>query len=49
MTSPLTKFLIALLATPRDRLAKADPEKLAQKYGISPSHARGYIDMARGW
>ena len=49
MTSPLTKFLIALLATPRDRLAKADPDKLAQKYGISPAHARGYIDMARGW
>lgn len=49
MTSPLTKFLIALLATPRDRLAKADPEKLAAKYGIRVQDARGYIDMARGW
>lgn len=47
--APLTDFLIALMKTLPAALAKADPEKLAQKYGISPAHARGYIDMARGW
>ena len=48
MTSPLTRFLIALLATPRDRLAKADPEKLAAKYSIRADWARNYINMRRG-
>jgi len=48
MTSPLTKFLIALMATDPARLAKADPEKLAAKYNISPEHARGYIDLRKG-
>lgn len=48
MTSPLTEFLIALLATDPARLAKADPDKLAAKYGISPAHARGYIDLRKG-
>lgn len=49
MTSSLTRFLMALMAADPARLAKADPEKLAAKYKISPAHARGYIDMARGW
>lgn len=48
MTSPLTEFLIALITTDPARLAKADPEKLAKKYGMSPAHARGYIDLRKG-
>lgn len=47
--APLTDFLIALMKAPPAALAKADPEKLAAKYGIRVEDARGYIDMARGW
>ena len=42
---PLTAFLIALLATPREKLRRADPARLAAKYGISAAHASGYIRM----
>jgi hypothetical protein len=45
---PLTAFLLALLATPSDRLQRADPEKLARKYGISAQHAAGYLRMIGG-
>lgn len=48
MTSPLTKFLIALMKTPPAALAKADPEKLAAKYSIRADWARDYINMRRG-
>ena len=46
MIPPLTKFLIDLRG---GKLRSSDPDRLAAKYGISPTHARGYIDMARGW
>ena len=49
MTSPLTRFLIALMATDPARLAKADPDKLAAKYSIRADWARDYINMRRGW
>lgn len=49
MTSPLTRFLIAMMATPLDRLANADPTKLAAKYGIRAYHADGYLRLWRGW
>ena len=45
----LTAFLIALLRTPPERLVNADADKLAAKYGISPDHVRGYLEMGRGW
>ncbi len=37
---PLTRFLIDL---PKN--IGADPVKLAQKYNVSPDHARGYLEM----
>jgi hypothetical protein len=49
MTSPLTDFIIKMMATPLDRLANADPAKLAAKYGIRADHAAGYIALWRGW
>lgn len=45
MTSPLTAFILKMMATPLDRLANADPTKLAAKYGITPAHAAGYIAL----
>ena len=45
MTAPLTAFLIALLKAPVDSLAKADPQKLAEKYGIQPNHAAAYLRL----
>lgn len=46
---PLTDFLIALIKAPVERLHKANPYKLAAKYGISPQHAAGYLKLHRGW
>ncbi len=43
MTSPLTEFIVKMMATDRAALAKADPVKLAARYGISPDHARFYL------
>jgi len=48
MTFPLTTFLIALAKVDRAKLARADPVKLAAKYGIDVEHARGYIGMEIG-
>lgn len=48
MTSPLTEFLIAALATDPARLARANAAKLAAKYGISPAHAAGYLNLMGG-
>lgn len=47
MTSPLTAFIIKMMATPLDRLANADPAKLAAKYGIRADHARDYLNAWR--
>lgn len=44
-TFPLTDFLIAMMRAPTAALAKADPAKLAAKYGISVAHAEGYLRM----
>jgi len=46
---PLTAFLIALIKTPAERLSRADPAKLAVKYGIRPDYAAGYLRLHRGW
>lgn len=43
----LTAFLVALMAAPRDRLARADPAKLAAKYKINPAWAAWYLDEWR--
>ncbi len=42
---PLTDFLIALLKAPVDRLHRADPAKLAAKYGIRAEYAAGYLKL----
>jgi hypothetical protein len=41
---PLTQFLVALMAAPRERLQRADPAKLAAKYGIPADWARYYLN-----
>lgn len=45
MTSPLTRFILKMMATDRAALANADPTKLAAKYGINADHAAGYIAL----
>jgi hypothetical protein len=45
---PLTDFLIAMLKTPPDKLARADPVKLAAKYEIDVAHATAYLHLHRG-
>lgn len=42
---PLTDFLIALLKTPPERLIRADPVRLAEKYGVREDYAAGYLRM----
>jgi len=44
---PLTVFIIAMLKAEPGSLARADPNKLAAKYGISPDHAAGYLRLHR--
>jgi len=45
---PLNDFLDALRRVDRARLVRADPVKLAEKYGVSADHARGYIKLELG-
>lgn len=45
MTSPLTAFILKMMATDRARLVNADPARLAAKYGIHPAHAAGYLRL----
>jgi hypothetical protein len=45
--APLTAFIIAMLKAEPGSLARADPEKLAAKYGIDPTHAAGYLRLHR--
>lgn len=45
---PLTDFIIAMMKTDPAKLAKADPVKLAERYGIEPEHAVGYLKLWRG-
>lgn len=40
---PLTDFIIAMLRADPAAIRRADPTKLAAKYGISPDHAAGYL------
>lgn len=40
--------LIALDRTPLADLTRADPAKLASRYGISVDHARGYLEQRKG-
>lgn len=43
--SPLTEFLIALMAAPSEGLLKADPAKLAARWQINPAHCEGYLRL----
>lgn len=43
----LTPFLCNMLKTPKDKLARADPEKLAAKYAIRADWARWYLEQSR--
>lgn len=45
---PLTDFICAMLPLPVDKLARADTDKLAAKYAISPAHAAGFIHLRVG-
>lgn len=44
----LTPFLVAMIRTPDDRLAKADVGKLAAKYGIRDDWAGFYLNTWLG-
>lgn len=47
----MTNFLIALSKATTDQIRRADPDKMAAKYGISPIYCRQYMDyelMMRG-
>ena len=48
MTFPLNAFLGALWRCDRAKLHRADPVKMAVKYGIKPEHAAGYIRLEIG-
>lgn len=48
MKMPLTTFLIEMMKADRAKLDKADPQKLAAKYGIEPHHATAYLRSWRG-
>jgi len=43
-TTGLTPFLVALMGTPRERLTRANPAKLASKYEIPEDWARYYLN-----
>lgn len=43
--SPLTRFLIDLITR---KLPRATPAQHARAYGISPTHAEGYLLMLGG-
>lgn len=43
MKSPLTDFILKVMDTPADKLARANVDKLAAKYGIRADFARFYI------
>lgn len=45
---PLTEFLIAMMKADPAKLDKADPVKIAAKYGIEPHHATAYLRLWRG-
>jgi len=50
MDWPLTDFIVGMIKTPRDKLAKADRAALARKYSLPIEWVKFYIDreMARG-
>lgn len=41
---PLTNFLIALGNATPEQIRRANPEKMAAKYGISVEHCKMYLD-----
>lgn len=43
MTTGLTPFILAMMATPPDKLARADPVKVGAKYGVRADWAGFYI------
>lgn len=45
MTFPLTDYICGLYATDRMKLARADPDKMARKFGIRPDWAREYLQV----
>ena len=44
----LTAFLCALLKATPDQIDRADPAKMAAKYGVSEQHVRGYLRLEGG-
>lgn len=48
MKMPLTEFLIEMMKADRTKLDKADPQKLAAKYGIDADTATAYLRLWRG-
>jgi hypothetical protein len=44
---PLTKLIIDLMKATPARRAKAEPERVAKKYGVPVATAKFYIDEAR--
>lgn len=42
---PLVDFIVAMQACPTDKLIGANVQKVAEKYGIDPNHALGYIRL----
>ena len=48
MKMPLTQFLIEMMKADCTKLDRADPAKLAAKYGIEPHHATAYLRLWRG-
>jgi len=48
MQMPLTAFIIEMLKAEPDKVAKADPQKVAARYGINPDHAAAYLRLHRG-
>jgi hypothetical protein len=45
---PLTRLILDLASADRQRLAKADPVKIAEHYGLPEDWAREYLNRARG-
>lgn len=45
---PLTQLIVDLFAATPDRLARADPQRLAEHYGVPVDWAREYLQRARG-
>ena len=43
MKFPLTDFIVAMQRATNEQLSRANPEKMANKYGCRPQDVRGYL------